>query len=125
MNALNAASAIRKRHAGMPDLDLRGKKAELNALLEELNKDIKRSFVTEGSSRVELLNESVLSLADWLNDIWRVVFEHRVDYQLAHDCLLFVVDTLDQIAAIRTGCAAQFPIEVVSNHASFAAVNAR
>ena len=57
--------------------------------------------------------------------IWRVVFEHRVDYQLAHDCLLFVVDTLDQIAAIRTGCATQFPIEVVPNHASFAAVNAR
>ena len=59
-NALNAATVSQKRHAGMPNLNLRGKKAELTAILEELGKDIKRSFVTEGTSRMELLSESDL-----------------------------------------------------------------
>ena len=94
---------MQKRHADMPVLDLRAKKAELNAMLEELAKDIKRAFVTEGSSKVELLNESVSSLALWLNDIWSVVYEHKVDYVLAHECMLFVIHTLEKIANVRTG----------------------
>lgn len=101
--ALNAASSIQKRHAGMPTLDLRGKKAELSAMFEELSKDIKRSFVTESTSRNELLFESVWSLTSWLSDIWRVVYEHNVDFLLAHDCLLFVIEKLDQILNIRSG----------------------
>ena len=87
----------------MPILDLRGKRAELSAMLDTLGKDIKRSFVTESTSRNELLHESVRSLTTWLSDIWVVVYEHQVDFELAHDCLLFVIEKLDQIANLRSG----------------------
>lgn len=101
--ALSAAARLQKRHANIPDLDLRGKKLEINNMLKELNKDTKRSYVMDASNRVELLNEIVDSLAAWLNDIWAVAYEHNVDFTLAHNCLLFVSATLERLENIRMG----------------------
>ncbi|EKM58938.1 uncharacterized protein PHACADRAFT_85922, partial [Phanerochaete carnosa HHB-10118-sp] len=102
--ALNAAARLQKRHAGMPDLDLRGKKLEITNMLKELNKDTKRAYVMDTSNLVELLNEIADSLAVWMSDVWVVVYEHNVDFDLAHDCLLFVSSTLDQLENVRMGC---------------------
>ncbi|GJE94358.1 hypothetical protein PsYK624_105270 [Phanerochaete sordida] len=101
---LKAASRLQKRHENIPDLDLAAKKAEINNMLTELNKDAKRSYVMDSSNRVELLNEIVDSLARWMSDIWVVVFEHRVDFKAAHGCLLFVSATLDRLENVRMGC---------------------
>lgn len=101
---LRAAKRAQMRHAGKPVLDLRAKKVELSVMLDELSRDIKRAFVMEGpASRFELLTESVASLASWLGDIWTVSYEHQIDFKLAHDCLLFVDQTLERIANIRAG----------------------
>ncbi len=88
---------MQRRHAGIPVLDLKAKKREVNTLLDELHRDAKRSFVKERSHRSELLDQTVDSITSWLNDIWRVVYEHNVDFVLAHECLLFTMNTLDQI----------------------------
>ncbi|KAM5540733.1 hypothetical protein V8D89_005764 [Ganoderma adspersum] len=94
---LASASKMRRRHAAIPVLDLRSKKREVNGLLDELHRDAKRSFVRERSHRNELLEQTVESVTCWLNDIWRVVYEHNVDFLLAHKCLIFTVNTIDQI----------------------------
>lgn len=94
---LTYAKRLQKRHAGIPVLDLRAKAIEVNALLDELRRDAKRAFVKERSNKGELLNETIDSLTDWLNEIWSVVYEHNVDFMHAHKCLLFVADTLDRI----------------------------
>lgn len=101
--ANSTASTLRKRHARLPQLDLRAKDAEIATMLKELAKDAKRSCVTDQSLRVELLEEIVSSLAVWLPDIWRVAYEHNVNFVLVHDCLLFVSSTLDKLASIRMG----------------------
>lgn len=92
-----SASKMQRRHAGIPVLDIKAKRREVNSLLDELHRDAKRSFVKERSHRSELLEQTVDSVTSWLNDIWTVVYEHNVDFVLAHECLLFTMNTLDQI----------------------------
>ncbi|KAH9949186.1 hypothetical protein B0H21DRAFT_157497 [Amylocystis lapponica] len=111
---LSSATQLEKRHAGLPVLDLKAKKNEISALLEELHKDAKRSFVKERSNKSELLNEAVASLTNWLNDIWSVVYEHNVSFMHAHKCLLFVAGTLEHISSGRSGCKCAFTNMYVS-----------
>ncbi|RPD55127.1 hypothetical protein L226DRAFT_554852 [Lentinus tigrinus ALCF2SS1-7] len=105
---LASASKMQRRHAGIPVLDIKAKKREVNTLLDELHRDAKRSFVKERSHRSELLEQTVESVTSWLNDIWRVVYEHNVDFALAHECLLFTMNTLDQIGHGRASCRCAF-----------------
>ncbi|KAI0922206.1 hypothetical protein AcW2_006962 [Taiwanofungus camphoratus] len=111
---LTYAKRLQKRHAGIPVLDLRAKAIEVNALLDELRRDAKRAFVKERSNKGELLNETIDSLTDWLNEIWSVVYEHNVDFMHAHKCLLFVADTLDRIGNGWSGCRCVFANMYVS-----------
>lgn len=101
---LSAAARLQKRHASIPKLDLRSKKLEINNMLRELSKDAKRAYVMDSSNRTDLLNEIVGSLASWMNDIWTVVYEHNVDFSLAHQSLLFVSATLERLESIRMVC---------------------
>jgi len=105
---LSHAARLRKRHSSIPVLDLKAKRMEINALLDELHRDAKRSFVKERSNKKGLLSETVYSLTDWLNDIWTTVYEHNVDFVHAHKCLLFVAGTLDHIGNGRTSCRCAF-----------------
>ncbi|OBZ65496.1 hypothetical protein A0H81_14617 [Grifola frondosa] len=105
---IGTAVRLKKRHAGLPSLDLKAKKIEIDALLDELHKDAKRSFVKERSHKHELLNETVESLTNWLSDIWSVVYEYNVDFIQAHRCLVFIVTTLDHISSARSGCRCSF-----------------
>ena len=94
---------MQKRHASLRKLDLRAKKLEIEAMLRELSKDAKRSYVMDASNQFELLHEIVRSLASWLNDIWSAVYERHVDFALAHECLLFVSASLDRLDNVRIG----------------------
>jgi hypothetical protein len=60
----------------------------------------------ERSTRSEILEEIIDSLLDWLNDIWSVVYEHNVNFSLAHSCLLFVAESLVQLSgsSVLGGC---------------------
>lgn len=98
---LAQATDCQARHADIPTLDLRAKRLEVNALLDELHRDSKRSFVKERSIKKELISETVDSLTNWLSDIWRVIYEHNVDFMHAHKCLLFVAGTLDHMISGR------------------------
>ncbi|OCH93273.1 hypothetical protein OBBRIDRAFT_339305 [Obba rivulosa] len=98
---LSAATSLQRRHAKIPVLDLRAKKYEINALLDELHRDAKRSFIKDRSHRSDLLTETVDSLAEWLSDIWSVVYEHNVEFLHAHKCLLFAASTLEHIGSGR------------------------
>lgn len=98
---LSSASKMQRRHTGIPSLNIKAKQREVNSLLDEIHRDAKRSFVRERSQRTELLEQTVESVTGWLNDIWRIVYEHNVDFMLAHRCLLFTVTTLDQIGHTR------------------------
>lgn len=100
--ALAAAARLRSSYQKLPVLDLRAKKLEVNFLLEELTKDSKRSFVMETANKPALLDEIVSSLTDWLSDIWKVAYEYKVEYEVAHECLLFVSNTLTRLNNIRT-----------------------
>ena len=93
---------MQRRHAGIPTLNIKAKQREVNWLLDELHRDSKRSFVKERSNRTELLQQTVESVTCWLNDIWKIVYEHNVDFMLAHRCLLFTVNTLDQVGHGRS-----------------------
>ncbi|KZT74613.1 hypothetical protein DAEQUDRAFT_753988 [Daedalea quercina L-15889] len=106
--ALSRASDFQARHADIPVLDLRAKRLEVNALLDELHRDSKRSFVKERSMKRELISETVDSLTNWLSDIWRVVYEHNVEFMHAHKCLLFIAGTLDHMISGRTSCKCAF-----------------
>lgn len=67
-------------------------------MFNELAKDAKTSFIKERSNGKEILEEIIDSLVDWLNDIWTVVYEHNVNFSLAHSCLLFVAESLGQLS---------------------------
>ncbi|TFK53302.1 hypothetical protein OE88DRAFT_1696189 [Heliocybe sulcata] len=99
--SISAALRMQKRYDGIPVLDLKSKKEEVNALLDELERDTKRSFVKGRSIRDELLSEIVDSLTDWLNDIWIVVYEYKVNFEDAHRCLLFAAGVLDHLCNSR------------------------
>jgi hypothetical protein len=80
---------------------LQAKKNEVNGLLDELSKDTRSSTLYTYASRDELLRESMQSIADWLNDVWIVAFEFRVDHMKAHSCLLFSLGVLDHVRSLQ------------------------
>ena len=88
---------MQRRYARIPVLNLRSKQREVNALLDELHRDAKRSFVKDRSRRTGLLEQTIESVTCWFNDIWRVVYEHNVDFMLAHKSLIFTINAIDQI----------------------------
>lgn len=100
---MSAATRLQTRYSDVPKLDLKGKKREIDSLLDELARDSKRAFVKERSRRDELLSESVDSLLDWMNDIWSSVYELKVNYGEGHRCLLFSAEVLDKINVTRGG----------------------
>ncbi|KAK0205888.1 hypothetical protein DFS33DRAFT_1372417 [Desarmillaria ectypa] len=91
------ASRFRKRHSLIPLLDMQGKKKEINGLLADLARDVKCSFVKDRSNRDELLTEIIDSISVWLSTIWVVIYEHRVHFRQAHQCLLFIADVLERL----------------------------
>ncbi|CAA7269169.1 unnamed protein product [Cyclocybe aegerita] len=103
---ISAATRLQTRYKNAPKLDLRGKRKQINDLLDDLGRDAKVSFIKERSNREELLSELVDSLVSWLNDIWISVYEYNVNFLVAHSCLLFVADALAQLADSSTlgGC---------------------
>ncbi|KAI0640590.1 hypothetical protein C8Q79DRAFT_995423 [Trametes meyenii] len=105
---LTSAAKMQRRHAGIPVINLKAKQREVNALLDDLHRDAKRSFVKERSHRTELIEQTVESVTCWLNDLWRIVYEHNVDFMMVHQCLLFIVNALDQVAHGRASCRCAF-----------------
>ncbi|KAF9558412.1 hypothetical protein CPC08DRAFT_709643 [Agrocybe pediades] len=103
---LAAASRLQNKYKSIPVLNLRQKRMQISSLFDDLSRDSKTSFIRERSNRDELLGEVVHSLTNWLNDIWSVVYEHNVNYSMAHTCLLFVADALTQLSdtASLGGC---------------------
>ncbi|KAF7301033.1 hypothetical protein MIND_00667100 [Mycena indigotica] len=99
---LKSATQLRMKYDTAPDLNIRVKKREINALVDELVRDAKRSIVKERSRREELMEEIVESITEWLNDIWSVVFEYKINFEEAHRCLLFLADVLDTLTTIPT-----------------------
>ncbi|KAG1840931.1 hypothetical protein DFJ58DRAFT_732682 [Suillus subalutaceus] len=89
---LASAARMHKKYASMPSLNLKAKKLEIASLLDELARDHKRSYVKEKSRKEELLAEVIESVIDWLNDIWRVIYEYAVE----------------QIGNARVGCKCSF-----------------
>lgn len=100
---LASAARLNKLYANMPPLNLKLKKLEIATLLNELTRDNKRSYVKEKSGREELLAELIDSIIDWLNEIWRVVYEYRTNFSKAHDCLLYVSQAIQEIGNARVG----------------------
>ncbi|KAG5351744.1 hypothetical protein C0989_005041 [Termitomyces sp. Mn162] len=115
-NVVSAAMEIRSRFRTMPRLDLKGKKKEVNGLMDALNLDTKLAATRDRSNREELLTEVVDSLTSWLNDIWSVAYEFHDNYHLAHVCLLFTADvasTLVEIPGIGCKCSLMnMPIDI-------------
>lgn len=79
------------------------KRTEIKHLLDELQKDTKRAFIKDRTSKGDVLTEIVNSLTDWLNDIWSVVYEHNMGFWTAHKCLLCVASTLETVEQERSG----------------------
>ncbi|KAG1762328.1 hypothetical protein EV702DRAFT_1164299 [Suillus placidus] len=105
---LASAARMHKKYASMPSLNLKAMKLEIASLLDELARDHKRSYVKEKSRKEELLAEVIESVIDWLNDIWRVVYEYGTNFSKAHACLLYAAQAVEQIGNARVGCKCSF-----------------
>lgn len=82
------------RCSDVPELDLRGKKREIQTLLTMLAKDDKVAFTRERSNREEIIQEVVHSLSSWMNKIWITAYEYKVNYDQVHECLLYALRSL-------------------------------
>ena len=99
-----AASQLKTSLAGKPVLDYEAKQAEINSLLRELEIDSKHSCLKkERSKREQLLEEMISSLTDWMSDIWSVVYEYRVEFALAHNCLMLAAETIETMIRTNPG----------------------
>ncbi|KAJ3934660.1 MAG: hypothetical protein NXY57DRAFT_1047189 [Lentinula lateritia] len=98
-NVVSAATRLQTKYRHIPNLDLKGKKKEIHSLLNDLRRDSKRAFLKEQSNRVEILSEIIESLTSWIADIWRLVYEHKVFFSLAHSALLYVCEVI-----VELGC---------------------
>lgn len=105
---LASALYMHNKYASMPSLNLEAKKWEIVSLLDELARDHKRTYVKERSHKEELLTEVIGSIIDWLNDIWRVVYEYGTNFSKAHACLLYVSQAVEQIGNAQIGCKCSF-----------------
>ncbi|KAF8911763.1 hypothetical protein CPB85DRAFT_645393 [Mucidula mucida] len=93
-----SAARFRWRQAATPAIDYRQKKREINALLGELARDAKCSFVKDRSNRALIMAEVIQSIASWLSDMWILVYEHFVQFREAHTSLLFIADVLKKLS---------------------------
>ncbi|KAF8665748.1 hypothetical protein AX16_000196 [Volvariella volvacea WC 439] len=94
---LSSVSAYKMQLGKLPVLDIKGKRKEIDYLLDELNRDHKNAFTKERSNLEELLESTIQSLVSWLNDIWMMAYEYRVNFMQAHTCLLFTAEVLRQL----------------------------
>lgn len=103
---LSRTRRAKVKYAHLPQLDTRlsQKKAEINGLIEELQRDQKIAYFTDRSCRDELLYEVVQSVSEWLNDLWSLVYEYRTDFKRTHSCLLFSLGVLDHLQTVRGLC---------------------
>ncbi|KAF8164753.1 hypothetical protein B0H34DRAFT_209831 [Crassisporium funariophilum] len=116
MEVMTAATQLQAKYKKIPKLDLKTKRVEISWLLDELNRDSKASFIKERSNRDEILLEIIDSLVSWLNDIWVVVYEHNVNFSLAHACLLFTSDILDQLSESSAFGGCKCPLNNIPVH---------
>jgi len=100
---ISTANRIKNLHSGIPVLDLKAKKAEINGLLDDLRRDSKSSLVTDASNVDELLNETIQSLFELVNTVWSVVYEYNTNFLLAHSCLLYVIEVVDKLRRNHCG----------------------
>lgn len=98
---LRAATRYENRLKKSPVLDLSAKRRELVDLLDELQRDGKRSFMKERTNLHEVLHEIFDSLTSWMGDIWSTAFEHRINFARVHDCLMFIANTLERVTTSR------------------------
>jgi hypothetical protein len=73
------------------------KHKQVDALFELLTRETKLAIFGDKNNRDEVLSEIIVTLTDWLNDIWSTVYEHRLQYRRAHACLLFVAESLKHL----------------------------
>jgi hypothetical protein len=85
---ISAANTLQSTYALLPSLHLSRKKREIRALLDEVARESKRGFVRDGGAggggggRDRLVVEIIDSLTDWLGDIWSVVYEYKVNFEV-------------------------------------------
>lgn len=88
------AKHTQTRYSDVPDLDLNGKKREIQTLLTMLARDDKVAFTRERSNREEILQELIHSLSSWMSKIWITAYEYKVNYDQVHECLLYALRSL-------------------------------
>jgi len=97
---LNLSDA-QKRYRKLPELSISSKKAELEALFDELRRDSHR--YANSSARNEISSEIVESITAWLSEIWQAVFEFGVQFEEGHRCLMFASETVKKLVSTGTG----------------------
>ncbi|KAF5365162.1 hypothetical protein D9757_011761 [Collybiopsis confluens] len=94
----SAAARLQNQYSKIPDIDINTKKKEVRTLLHDLRRDGKRSMlIREQSDRTEIYAEIVDTLASWIEQIWRVVYEHKIHFSKAHEALLYISDLILEI----------------------------
>ncbi|KXN91141.1 hypothetical protein AN958_02825 [Leucoagaricus sp. SymC.cos] len=91
---IRAVKRSQAHYNGIPKLDLKRKKREMQMLMMMLSKDDKVAFTRERSNREEILREAVHSISSWLNRIWLMVYEYKANFALAHECLLYAIKSM-------------------------------
>ncbi|KAG5220553.1 Bifunctional epoxide hydrolase [Salix suchowensis] len=91
------------------------RKREIECILDHISRDSKYSLVNlERSRRNELFNEAAQTLLSWLQDVWRVVYEHSTQYETAHRCLVFAAESLVKLCESR-GAGCKCPLNIPIN----------
>ncbi|KAG7097573.1 hypothetical protein E1B28_004910 [Marasmius oreades] len=83
-----------KAEGHSPYLGLRRKKAEINVLLVDLKSP---SPVSSFHAKRDILEEVIVSLTNWFEEIWQTVYEWKSGFEDAHRCLLYARDVLEKI----------------------------
>ena len=102
---IDSAKEMQMRFMAIPDLDYVAKRAELEGLLSEIERDKKQSqYIKERSMSAKLFEETIDSLSTWVNDIWSVTFEYQTNFRLAHRCLLLAAEIVRRMFTPNGGC---------------------
>ena len=102
---IDGAKEMQMRLMAIPKLDYLAKRAELEGLLSDIERDQKQSqYIKERSTRSKLFEETIDSLSTWVNDIWSVIFEYQTNFRLAHECLLLAADIVRRMFTPYRGC---------------------
>ncbi|KIK51217.1 hypothetical protein GYMLUDRAFT_252249 [Collybiopsis luxurians FD-317 M1] len=109
---VSAATRLQKRYASIPDIDVKSKKKEIRTLLNDLRRDNTRFFLKDRSNRTEIHAEVIDTLACWIEQIWRVVYEHNVHFVKAHNALLYIANLILEIRDISGHGGGHHPVSV-------------